>query len=253
MKFAVVDALVIQGLTGFDLDPFSGFDGMIQNENVLLANAKYKKHHQGLESIYTGRLFSAFWAGNYTEANRLLELSLTIPSSKMPKIQLIYHTFYRGLIAYQMHRNGDGEEHLDQGKKVLDKMELWNQRASKAVFENKLYLLEAEHYASNCNIQAAKESYELSAKTARDHGLVHEQGLAYELYGKFLTSIGEPDASHWFQQAYSCYVQWGAVAKAEQLRKDGKLGSPEEVTSTFNPSLVSIKHGRDEDEAEELI
>ena len=43
------------------------------------------------------------------------------------------------------------------------------------------FLCEAEDYASMCNIVAAKESYELSAKTARDHGLVHEQGLACEV------------------------------------------------------------------------
>jgi hypothetical protein len=49
-------------------------------------------------------------------------------------------------------------------------------------------------------IVASKESYELSAKSARDHGLVHEQGLACELYGNYLSSIGNPVASHGFKR-----------------------------------------------------
>jgi len=247
-KFAIVDLLIIQGLTGVDYFAFSVFEGMIQDEDVLLANAKLKKHRQVLEIIYSRRFFSAFWFGEFAEANKWYDQSLTFPSMKMPKIQLIYHTFYRGIIAYQMYRDGEGEEWLDEGKKALDRMEVWSKKASKAIFENKLYLLEAEHYASNCNIVAAKESYELSAKSARDHGVVHEQGLAYELYGKFLSSVSELDASDWFERAHGCYIQWGAAAKAAQLRNDYNLGVPDESTSaTFDLNLGSIKHSRDED------
>ena len=103
-------------------------------------------------------------------------MASALPSSKMPKVQLIYYTFYHGLIAFQRYRDGEGEKWLVAGKKVLDKMELWEKKNSKAIFENKLFLLESEHYACMCNIVASKESYELSAKSARDHGLVQEQG-----------------------------------------------------------------------------
>ena len=77
-------------------------------------------------------------------------------------------------------RDGEGEDLLEEGKKILEKMERWAKN-SKAIFESKLILLEAEHYASMCNIVAAKESYELSAESARDHCLMHEQGLACEV------------------------------------------------------------------------
>ena len=92
---------MVDGLTGVDNCPFSAYEGMIQNEDVLLADSKYKKHSQGLEAIYARRFCSAFWTGYYTEADKWLELALALPSSKMPKIQLIRYTFYRGLIAFQ--------------------------------------------------------------------------------------------------------------------------------------------------------
>ena len=61
---------------------------------------------------------------------------------------------------------------------MLDQVEAWAEN-SKPIFENKLILLEAEYYASMCNVVAAKESYELAIKVARDNGYIHEQGLAY--------------------------------------------------------------------------
>ena len=167
-------------LAGVKKNPFSFIGGAIQDENYLLA---YAKQHgtTGLESMYSLRFFSAFWKGDYTIAIKWYKEATEQPSSKMLKLSLIYRTFYHGLIAYQLYRNGEGEEWLDEGKIVLDKVEIWRRNAHKSIFESKLILLEAEDYASNCNIVAAKESYELSAKTARDYGLVHEQGLACEV------------------------------------------------------------------------
>ena len=98
------------------------------------------------------------------------------------------------------------------------------------------------------NIAASEESFKLAAESARDHGLVHEQGLAYELYGDFLFSFADLDALQWHQRAHTCYLQWGALAKAEQLRKEFNLELRESFSSSFNSSLSSTKHSRDEGE-----
>lgn len=160
----------------------------------------------------------------------------------MIKIQLVFHTYFRGLIAFQVYRDGQGEEWFDEGKKVLDKMEVWAKHSA-ANFENKLRLLEAEYHASMCNITAAKAAYEASARLSREHGLIHEQGLACELYAKFLTSIIETDgAMHSFKCAHACYVQWGAAAKAEQVWQDNNLGSMSDGSVNL---LFSIKQARE--------
>ena len=167
-------------LTGVKRNLFAYIGGAIQDENSLLARLK-RLGTTGLESIYIRRFISAFWNGDYAKANEWYKEATALPSSKLPKVMLVHRTFYRGLIAFQLYRNGEGKEWLGEGKTVLDTMETWQQNGNKSIFENKLILLEAEQYASNCNIVAAKESYELSAKTARDYGLVHEQGLACEV------------------------------------------------------------------------
>jgi len=240
---AWVDSLLVEGLTGIKIHPYSVYGGQIQDEDILLAHCEQNMSNHGLDQIYTIRFLSTFWARDYTEADKWLDLASAFSCSKLPKINLIHRTFFSALLAFRRYRDGEGEEFLAKGQAVLEKMRLWSKN-SKAIFENKLLLLESEYYACLCNVVASKESYELSAKSARDHGLVHEQGLACELYGNYLSSIGNPVASQWFQKAHTCYLQWGALAKAEQLREEFNLDLVEIVKAS---SLSSAKHGREKE------
>jgi len=241
---AWIDSLILEGLTGI-IHPYS-IDGGIQDEDILLAHyAEQNMSNRGMEQIYTRRFLSAFWAREYTEANKWLELASALPSSKLPKINFIHRTFFSALLAFRRYRDGEGEELLTKGQIMLGKMRLWSKN-SRVIFENKVLLLESEYYACLCNKSASKESYELAAKSARNHGLVHEQGLACELYGNFLSSIDNPAASQWFQKAHTCYLQWGALVKVEQMRKDLNLVLTGRLNANFDSSLSSTKHGRDE-------
>merc|ERR1711862_511046 len=181
--------------------------------------------------------------GNYREANEFICQAVSLPTYKVPKMDLIYATFFRGLVLLQRYRDGSGEDCFEEGKLILDKVRNWETNC-KVMFENKVVLLEAEYYASNCNIVAAKESYELAAELARDKGLVHEQGLAYELYGKFLSSIVETEeATAYFIEAHDCYKSWGAQAKADRLWKERNLSS---FAGREIRTARTRKHGRDD-------
>lgn len=159
----------------------------------------------------------------------------------MISLQLIFVHYFRGLMAFQRFRDGEGEDWLDEGNKVVKKMEVWV-HCSTVNFQNKLLLLAAEQHAAQCNIQAAKAAYEASVHFARSNGLVHEQGLACELYGKFLASIIEvAEGAFWMKCAHACYIQWGALAKARKLWNDHNLGLPAEASMMMS----SAKRGRE--------
>mmetsp|Transcript_32513 Transcript_32513/g.78696 ORF Transcript_32513/g.78696 Transcript_32513/m.78696 type:complete len:1338 (-) Transcript_32513:142-4155(-) len=254
LKYIIIDVLLLDALTGVDSNPFALFEGMLPDENVLLADFKMREYPQGIESIYLTKYFIAFWFGDYANANKWFDLASAIPSSRMPKLQLIYSTFYRGIISYQLSLDGKGEQWQERGDEILLTMGIWSKNCE-AIYQNKLYLLQAESNACNCNIAAAKELFVLAATSARDNGLIHEQALACECYAKFLTSIVEQNqANIWFQQAYQCYLDWGANAKAGKLMEDNNLSdilpgnlrlTPDAAVST---SLSAAKHVRDGDE-----
>jgi hypothetical protein len=170
---------MIDSLTGDkSSDPYGVLNGIIRNKNTLFADAQSKMHFQIVEAVHLQNFFLSFWMGDYEEAAKASDRAMSFPTSKMPKVQLIYHIFYRGIVMFHLYREGKGEHWLKEGEKMQDQLETWV-KTSKPIFENKLILLEAESYASTCNVVAAKESYELSIKVARDNGYIHEQGLAY--------------------------------------------------------------------------
>jgi hypothetical protein len=136
----------------------------------------------------------------------------------MLKIQGVFFTFYKGIVAYSLFRNGSGQHLLKEGNDALSKLQAWRQSCD--WIENKVLLLQGEYFASAASRDAALVKYEESIKSARDNGFVHEQGLAHECMGNYLLSIVEiPEAKNSFMQAYEYYMQWGAKAKAEQLKK----------------------------------
>lgn len=131
---------------------------------------------------------------------------------------------------------------MRNGIESISKIECWFQHAPSNC-ENKLLLLNAEQNASLPNVEEARVQYIASIKSARDNGRVHEQGLAYELMGDFLSSVAnEPaEAVKCWKNAHSCYMQWGALGKAAILCRKRSLDDICDV----DPGRNSLKHARD--------
>jgi len=241
-QHTTLDKELFDTLAGQNSDPYAIFNGEICNKESLLAHAQSKMHSQIVVAVHRHNFFVSFWMGDYEEAAKASDIAMSICGAKLPKLPLVCHIFFRGIVAFHHYQNGKGESWLDEGNAAQKQLENWV-TTSKPIVENKLVLLEAEHYASMGNVVAAKESYELSIKIARDNGYIHEQGLAYECMGKYLDKIVEVrDAKRCFMSAYTCYMQWGAVAKADKLWKDQDLN-----LSTECFEISAIKRERDED------
>jgi len=226
-------------LTGSSDDPYTYFEESINSEEELFWDAKEKNNSQLLQSIAHKRFLSAFLFGDFGKAATHSKEASSFPTSKTPKIQLIYHYFYHGLMAFHLYRDGEGESYLKEGKDMLEKFIIWNKHSPKT-FGNKVLLLEAEYLASLFNRNRALEKYDMSIKASRDSGFVQEEGLSNEFKGHYLASIVEiPEAKDCYRQAYKCYTQWGAIAKANQVKNDHKLDISREIDQN------SHKHGRD--------
>ena len=177
--FSVLNKEMIDSLTGDkSSNPYAIFNGKICNKQTLLADAQSKMNFQIVEAVHLQKFFVSFWMGEYDEAVEASDSAMSYPCSKMPKVELPHHMFYRGIVAFQLYREGKGENWLEIGNEIQEQVEIWVKN-SKPIFENKLILLKAEQFASMCYVAAARESYELSIKVARDNGYIHEQGLAY--------------------------------------------------------------------------
>src|SRR6185295_4379969 len=64
----------------------------------------------------------------------------------------------------------------------------------------------------------AEQLYEQAIRSAREHGFVHIEGLAYELAARFYGARGfDPFADLYLRNARHCYRRWGADGKVRQL------------------------------------
>jgi len=241
-KLAVLDLIIVDELRGAESEPFAIFQGQLTNDSDLINDAIASSNANNVECAHFRRFYSAFWRADYIQAEASSQVLLSLPSSKRPKLISIYFYFFRGLLAFRRYRENNSEEQLRIGIETICKLEFWSQYAP-SNFENKLFLLNAEQYASLPNIYEAKTQYEASINSARDNGRLHEQGLAFELMGNFLSSVTsyEPsEAMKCWKNAYLCYLQWGAKEKAACLFKEHNL-NVFDVDSCGNP----LKHSRD--------
>ena len=149
LRFAVIDILLFDTLTGRNSNPLSTSKRPeFKSEDSFLAYAKSKKLHQSLVIIHINHFMRSFWRGEYKEAKTHYELAEELPSFRIPKVQLLHSVFYYGLVLFQLHRDGEGEECFEKGKAVMEQMRRWVPNC-KQTFESKLILLEAECKSEN--------------------------------------------------------------------------------------------------------
>ncbi|MGB7444677.1 MAG: AAA family ATPase [Coleofasciculaceae cyanobacterium] len=86
---------------------------------------------------------------------------------------------------------------------------------------HKFYLVEAERHCVLGQDTEAMNCYERAINGAKEHGFLQEEALANELAARFYLNRGkEKIAQVYLNDAYYCYVRWGAKAKLENLENE---------------------------------
>ncbi len=121
------------------------------------------------------------------------------------------------LEAARQQNRQDSRKLLLKVSRNLKKLRKWAKQAPM----NHLHavcLVEAERCRVLGKPRKAPGHYQRSIELAREHGWVHEEGLANELAGMFYLEEQETGraAAH-LKAARLCYVKWGARAKVDQL------------------------------------
>ena len=82
-----------------------------------------------------------------------------------------------------------------------------------------LHLLEAELAVLNRHDRLAEDSYEMAITTASANGFRQDKALSHELASMYYGSRGDVcKRDHHMKHAILCYEEWGAWAKADQLK-----------------------------------
>jgi len=160
-----------------------------------------------------------FWMREYLDVATLSQkYSEKHSSSDQKRILGIFRVFLEGISYLSLARDTKQAKWRSMGEDAvvkmsqLESMSTWN-------YKNKATLLQAELLYLNGDIGLAEVAYKVSIKSAHEHKLIHEEALAYELYGMCCVE------NHWvvrglenLQLALKTYEQWGARNKVDELQ-----------------------------------
>ena len=134
-------------------------------------------------------------------------------------------------------------QHLEALALHRGRLDIWARNCPEN-FENRALLAAAEAARLDGRDRVAMDLYEQAIRSARDNGLVHNEGVANELAGRFYASRGfEKITNTYLRDARYCYLRWGANGKVQQLEQlHPELRAETAVTAPTSTISVPVEH-----------
>jgi PAS domain S-box-containing protein len=112
---------------------------------------------------------------------------------------------------------GSRQKHLKALRGHHGQLAVWAENCPEN-FENRAALVGAEIARIEGRDLDAMRLYEQAIRSAREHGFVQNEGVAYEVAARFYSARGsETSANAHLREARDCYLRWGAEGKVRQL------------------------------------
>lgn len=200
---------MIVELNGVRRDPFSVYNGSIDDCDDLLCYALDNGRAALSQIVYFYRLFAAFFFERYNEAATFANEYRKLSQGAMPTHDIL-HALFEGLTAFQRARSENDSQLMELGHSAIALYQSWVGHSSWN-FQNKLALLEAESHFCKGEHKQAEEKYHSAIQYSRQHRFVQEEGLAMELFAKFHKACGNMDEYITMREsARECYKRWEA-------------------------------------------
>jgi hypothetical protein len=210
------DLYVIATLIGeADDEIASRFFSREECEKSLLQLYSSTKNTSLLQLFYYHRFIQSFASRNFEVALNYCEEYDKIGTGQICRITDVVTSFLSGVTGFVLARKTNKEGCIEIGEQRLLQMQMWTDHGSRWNAENKALLLQAEKYYTDGKLNEAKSAYEASAHSARQHKFLHEEALAYEMYGIFLVETGHMhNGNEMLRKAQSLYIEWVSARKS---------------------------------------
>ena len=169
---------------------------------------------------YIRKLQARFLAGEYVDALQAASRAEPMLWNTVSLLEIVEYHFYDALCHAAVHESASSEDrkyHRARLTEHLEKLDTWGLHCPEN-FANRAALVGAEIARIEGRDADAMRLYEQAIRSARDHGFVQNEGLAYEVAARFYSARGfETFADAYLRKARDCYLRWGANGKVRQL------------------------------------
>jgi len=190
------------------------------SEEACLARFRHAGWHVGIAYYQVMRQITAFIHGRYAEALEAAAEATAVLRHMTPMPLAATLCFYRALTLAALYPELAADEQrasLQTMTRLVEKLRLWADNCPEN-YLNRYALASAEVERIKGRDLEAMRHYEQAIGAAHEHGLVHNEALAYELAAGFYRGRGYPAfAADYLLRARACYAHWGANGKLRQL------------------------------------
>ncbi|WP_158502033.1 AAA family ATPase [Vitiosangium sp. GDMCC 1.1324] len=169
---------------------------------------------------YILKLRARFMSGDYEEALAAASRARELLWASRGMLDIHAYHFYAALTLAACHDKVPPDErasHLETLATHQRQLQEWAESCPETFF-NISALVSAEIARLLGRDPEAMRLYEEAIRSARENGIVQNEGLAYELAARFYLQRGYEDFAHtYFRRARACYERWGADGKVRQL------------------------------------
>jgi PAS domain S-box-containing protein len=219
--------LTLRGLT----PKFGSFDDADFNES------QFERHFAGDPRLaiaecwyWVRKLQARFLAGDYTTATEAARNAQRLLWTSPSFFETAEYEFYSALALAAVSDSAS----LDNQAKSLaaiqghqQQLSLWAKNCPEN-FTSRAALVGAEIARIQGRSFEAMRLYQEAIQSAREHGLIQNEAIAYEVAARFYSKNGfQIFSQSYLQNARHCYLRWGALGKVRQL--DADLVLPSEV------------------------
>jgi PAS domain S-box-containing protein len=166
------------------------------------------------------KLQARFFAADYSSAIQALLNAKPLLWTSHSFLEVAEYHFYGALVraaAFDFATGSSRQEHFEALAGHHRQLEIWAENCPEN-FENRAALVGAEIARIEGRDLDAMRLYEQAIRSAREHGFVHNEGVAFEVAARFYRAHGsETSANAHLRNARHCYLRWGADGKVRQL------------------------------------
>jgi hypothetical protein len=222
-----------------------GWENLDEMMSIQKGNAIYDETFR-LAWWCWSRLQLAYYFGELEIAGKMYRLKLKSSAVDHSYILTIVPVFFSGLAASGLYRKTGKRMYKRRAKKRIKEMEkvMSSKRGLNTL--HRYLLMQADLMACSSSKSrkwqdTVKDAFDNAIAMAGKAGFRQDAALGNELAGEYLLTTGDDNtfwAEFYFSRAYDLYMEWGAVAKADQLKtKQGdlikeSLGNPRASTNS---------------------
>jgi predicted ATPase/signal transduction histidine kinase len=168
------------------------------------------------------KLKARFLSGDYVEALAAAGKAKPALLREPTQIYFLDYSYYTALALAALYEKASADEQISWRELLTTHREQLREWAENyaPTFGDKYALVSSEIARLEGRGADAMRLYEQAIQSAREHGFVQNEGLAYEVAARFYAARGvESIAQTYLRNARHCYLRWGASGKVRQLEQ----------------------------------